>query len=813
MFATLFTSIKYNVRLFRRDWPFLIASILALGLGIGASTVTFGIIDSLWLKPLPFNVPDRIVQVVRAGPNGVADLVSAPLVLGWEKAPGVEALAAYTLYPVGLNLEAGDQPVRVAGLPVSGDFFAVFGVKAAIGRTLVPDDARPGVPLSVVLTDRFWKSQFNGDSRVLGTTVRMNKEVYTVVGVMPPSFRFPTGADVWISLQLPVTSHDPTNLYLTVARLKPGISIEQAGLQLNAIVTVLASEYHAGAFTGIKALVVPLQKYLAGSVRLLITIVSCAVALVLLIACVNFGSLLLGSLSAHSKDIAVRIALGANRLRLARELLVGSVLLAVTGWVVGLVFAWVSGNLVVQFLATMPQISRSVFSAPVLLFALLLSVVIGLIVGLAPLARATSIPVEQSLRDNLDRAIGGRAHQRLRRLIIVCEVAFSVILVVGTGIFIMGLFRAMNAKTGFESQNVLTFEMSYPRELCTDRTRFNLFLNSVLTNLSTIPNVQQAGSTSTLPLERGPDFPFAFNAGGGEVIGDAEYRVISPEYFQAMRVPLRKGRTFSASDIADAEPVVVINEQMARQYWPGENALEKYLTVAKPLGPAWSDASPRRVVGIVGNVRELALDKGAPATMFVPYTQVKAPILSSLMFCEIPSRFVLKTATAPASAIEQVKRRVHDIDAAQALAEVKPMDSVIEESIATRRLTGTLLIIFSGSAILLAIFGIYSVMAQSVVQRRRELALRMALGATPAQVFKMVLIDATKLGGFGAAVGLLLTFVLWWIIQSQIPGFQAPEPALWVSVSVVLALLAAISAVIPARRATKIDPLPMLRSI
>jgi putative ABC transport system permease protein len=815
MSAALITSIKYNVRIFRRDGPFLIASVLALGLGIGASTVTFGIVDLLWLKPLPFNDPENIVQIVRAGRNGLADLVSTPLVLGWQKAPAIEALGAYTLFPTGLNLETGDQPVRVAGMPVSADFFTVFGVKAAFGRTLVPYDTRPGAPLSVLLSDRFWKSNFNGNPRMLGTSVRMNKEVYTVVGVMPPSFRFPTSADVWIPLQLPVTSTDPTNLYLAVAKLKPGVSIGQAAQQLNAIMTIIANGYPAGTFTGVKAVVLPLQKYLAGSVSLLIMIVTCAVSLVVLIACVNFGILLLGSLSGHSKDIAVRIALGANRLSLARELLVGSILLALTGYAVGLLFAWVSGNLAMRFLTTMPQVSRSVFNVPVLLFSLLLAILIGLIVGLAPIARLTSIPVEQSLRDNADWASGGRTRQRLRRVIIVCEVAFSMVLLVGTGVFVKGLLQAINAKPGFEPENVLTFEMSYPQQLCADRKKFNLFTNSVLTGLSTIPAVQQAASTSTLPLERGPDFPFTFNAGSGagDIVGDAEFRVISPDYFRAMVIPVREGRALGASDTADTEPVAIINEQMARQYWPAGNALGQYLTVAKSLGPGWSDSTPRRVVGIFGNVRELALDQNAPATMFVPYTQVKAPLLSSLMFCEIPSRFVVKTAAIPGSMIEQVERKVHEIDPAQALAEIKPMDRILEESIETRRLTGMVLGIFSSAAILLAILGTYSIMAQSVIQRRREIAMRMALGATSDQVFKIVLMDAVKLGCFGTALGLLLIFILWWIVQSLISGFQAPALVLWVPVSVALVLLAAVAAIIPARRAAKTDPLPMLRSI
>jgi predicted permease len=468
-----------------------------------------------------------------------------------------------------------------------------------------------------------------------------------------------------------------------------------------------------------------------------------------------------------------------------------------------------------RFLTEMPQISSSIFNVPVLLFALLLSIVIGVIVGLVPLARTTSTPIEQSLRDNVDRAIGGRTRQRLRRLIVVCEVAFSVVLLVGTGLFVKTLLHAVNGRTGFDSQNVLTFEMSFPRALCADRTRFNLFFSSLLTNISTIPEVQQAASTSTLPLERGPDFPFTLNAasGGGEVIGDAEFRVTSPEYFQAMGIPVRKGRPFAASDTADTEPVVIINEQMAGQYWPAGNALGQYLTVGKNMGPEWSDTAPRRVVGIAGNVKELALDQSAPATMFVPYNQVKASALSYLMFCEIPSRFVLKTTATPTALIEGVRRRVHDIDTSQALAEVKPMDSIIEESIATQRLTGAVLGIFSGAAILLAIFGIYSVIAQSVVQRRREYAMRIALGATPARVFKSVLIDAAKLGATGAAVGLLLTFLLWWVVQHQIVGFQAPEPILWVSVSVGLALLAAFSAIIPARRAATTDPLPLLKAI
>jgi predicted permease len=811
--AGMLMDVRNALAIFRREPGFALISVLVLGLGIGLNTATFGVANALWLRPLPFDHPERIIELLRVLPEGSADVVSVAQLVAWQKAASFEAVAGYGLFPGGFNLETGGEPIRLAGMPVTEGFFRVLGVKPAVGRGFEPQDGRLGAAQVAVLSDQLWASRFGRDRAVLGSVLRMNHKAYTVVGVMPPQFRFPTTADLWIPLQLAPDSLDPANLFLAFGRLKPEASMTQAKLELDQIMGDVRRALPPDVSVGIGTQLVPLQEYLTGNTRVLLLIVSGAVFLVLLIACTNFANLLVGYFDERIRDLAIRSALGATTTRLASQVIACSVVLAAAGGAAGLLLAMAMRGVSGVFLDGMPLAQGWRLDSSVLLFHTGLSVLVGLLTGLVPIANVAGPNLEQALREGSDRASAGGRRVMMRRSIVVAQISLSLALMVGAGLFVQSLVQMLKVNPGFDARNVLTFQMSLPESVCSERVRREAFLTAALERLGTIPGAAAVAVVTTLPLERGPDLPFTAHRSvqGQDVDANAEFRAISPDYFKVMGIPLREGRSFSSTDTADSVPVAVVNERLARERWPGQSALDQSLTIGTVMGPGWADKGPRRIVGVVADVKELKLDEPAPEVVFVPHGQVTAPAMSSVVYCEIPTRGVVRTHVPPLSLVPAVKSQVFAVDPGQPIAEIKTMESVVADATQTHRFMTSVLGLFAMGATLLAAFGIYGVTARAVLQRRRELAIRMALGASTADVVRMVAVEGARLGAIGTGIGLVLVFVITRVSAGEVLGIHAMAPGVWAAAALLLVAVAMLASFVPARRAARIEPMDTLR--
>lgn len=810
---TLWYDIKADLRSLRRNPGFVAMSVLALGIGIGANTAVFKSIEAVWIRPLPFDHTERIVEVFRGLREGPSDFVSAPLLLGWEKAKTLDAFAGYGLFPSGLNLETSSGPERVAGLPVSDQFFQVFGVPPELGRTFRPEDSKPEAPPVVVLSYRFWVSHFARNSMIVGSSIQMNQKLYTVIGVMPPRFRYPTIADMWILL--PLSARDPANLYLAVARLRPGVSVEQASGEMSTLMRDVAKQLPPGVEVGISTVLIPLQLYLLGGTRSILTAVAWATLFAFLVACANFSNLLLGYLSTRQADLAIRASLGASRFRIVRQFLIPTLLLAFSGGLIGVVFAFETINLTAIFTTNIPQVPTGGISGSVLLFDFALTLIAAALGSVTVLAFLSRTHLNCAPQESSHRMSGSIGRSRLQRALVVCEMSVSLILLAGAGLFAYNLIRILRVNPGFAPDNVLTFQMSFSRSRCADPQQLVQFLANLQEHVQTVPGVDAVATVSSLPFEQGIDLPYSvpYSAVAGRTAyasGEAEFRVISGNYFSVLRIPVLNGRLLNATDMVNSEPVAVINESFAREI-PDHQSLGHYVTVGQAMGPGWTDRAPRRIVGIVGDVRELGQDSPVPPLIYVPASQITAPVLASVVFCEIPTRVIIKTAGAPISFVPEVKHRVLQLDATQAIAEVKTMSEVVTAATQQQRLIGRLLAIFALGAIILAALGVYGVMTQYVVLRRGELAIRIALGARRRDIFNIVSVQGIALGIFGVAIGLALLIAGMHLLSAFVFGMKEYSTAIYVFSSATLIIIAFVSTLVPAARAARIDPAELLR--
>jgi len=807
----LFRDVQYGVRVLRKSPGFTVAAVLTLALSIGANTAIFSVVEAVLLQPLPFRNPDRLAMVWEdASFMGFPQNTPAPAnFVDWKSRNHVFQDMAALIGDL-MNL-TGDGPAEEVEVKLATpNFFPLLGVRPVMGRTFLPEEDRAGAGKVVLLSQGLWVRRYNGRPEIVGKRILMNGEAYTVVGVLPPGFDFPDRVDVWIPLVLsPEQWRQRGNHFLeVVARMRDGVTIAGARTDMAAIAGQLEREYPA-TNARITTAVIPLHDQFVGNLRLAFIVLMAAVGGVLLIACANLANLLLARATVRQREMAVRMALGARRNRIVRQVLTESTLLSLLGGAAGVLLAsWTSKfltSLVPLALATTATIR---LSAPVLLFSTVIATCAGILFGLAPALQISGVTVAESLKQGGWGGVGaGRA--RVRSALVVAQVSVTVILLIGTGLMLQTLAHLHRIDPGFRPDQVLCLRTSLSvsansryREL-QDRVEF---YQRVLARVRVLPGVVAAGYTTFLPLtNRGGTSNFEIEGKPIVTAGDlndANHRVVTPDYLRAIGVPLIAGRFLDESDGPNARPAALVNQTMARQFWPGEDPLGKRFKLGND-----SDATPWiTIVGVVGDVRQMGLDVPARAEMYFSYRQ---PAGSFGYFT--PRDLAIHVAGDPLRFASAVRRVIAEVDKDQPISHVQPMQALLDSEVAGRRVQAELLGAFAVLALVLASLGIYGVLAYTITQRTPEIGLRMALGAQEQDVLRSVMSQGARLTASGVVLGLGGAWMLTRLMRSLLYGVTATDMTTFIGSSAIFLLVGLSACYFPARRAARIDPTLALR--
>ncbi|HYC60529.1 MAG TPA: ABC transporter permease [Thermoanaerobaculia bacterium] len=798
----LLQDLRYGFAMMVKKPAFTLIAISALMLGIGANTAIFSIVNSVLLRPLPYDEAEQLVRIHDSKPPELERFpVSPGNFTRWRASTrSFERVAAYHSAGRPLVLTGGARPEQLEASRVSANLFALLRVKPALGRTFSVDEEESGRDRVLLLSHSMWQQRFGGDPRIVGRTVTLSDNVYTIVGVMPPSFRFPSETtQVWVPLGF--TAKDRTrhgSHYLTVlARLRSGTPIESAQAEMNAIAQALAREL-PNTNGGWSTKVVAWQEDLVGSLRTPLAVLSAAVFFVLLIACVNVTNLLLARATSRSREVAIRVALGASRGRIVRQLLTESLLLAVTGGALGLLFAIAGVRVLGRFAAdTLPAIKDVSIDARVLGFTLLASILTGVIFGLAPALQLAGSETTDALKDGARGTTGGTRRTQLRKILVVAEVGLALVLLVAAGLLIRSFTKLRDVQPGFDAKNVLTMNLSLSRVRYPDDAQKARFAEYAVREVSALPGVESAAVVSPLPFGSDTNYGFAID---GQPIGDesrlptANHYVISADYFRAMRVPINRGRAFTDRDRDGAPRVAIINETMARTYFPSVDPIGRRIYVTNGT-EVW-----REIVGVAGDVKQYGLDTDAKPQIYEPYLQ--EPFFAMNLILRSPH--AERMADAATS-------RLLALDKDQPVTGIRTLESLVADSMARRRFSMTLLTLFASAALLLAAMGIYGVMAYFVSQRTHEIGIRMSLGAHAADILRLIVGEGARLVATGVAVGLAAAFLLTRAMSALLFGVSATDLPTFAGVAVMLLGVALLASYIPARRATKLDLVVALR--
>jgi predicted permease len=803
---TIGQDLRYGARMLLRQPGFTSIVVLTLALGIGANTAIFSLVEAVMLRPLPFPEPDRLVMIwedsSRKGsfrgnpaPGNYSD---------WRTQNRVfEDVAAFS--GTSLNLTGDGEPEKINAQVVTANFFSVLGSQPVLGRNFLETDGRPEAGKVVLLSYGLWQQRFASDPNLVGKDILLNEQKFTVVGVMPAGFQL-IGAEVGLWLPAIFSQRDLTDRgshYLTIiARLKVGVTLQQAQADIETITQQIARDFTKDA-ENLWAFVLPLHEHLVGDRRLALMVLLAAVGCVLLIACANIANLLLARAAVRHKEIAVRNALGATRLRIVRQMLTESLLLASLGGVLGLMFAFWSFAFLKQLIPESMALSIKLsISAPVFVYTLLLSLLTGLSFGIAPALQAAKLDLNEALKQSGGRSGIGTGHRRLRSTLVVVEVALSLMLLVGAGLLIQTFMQLRSLDPGFRSENVLMVTTNLPRNKYGELPKRTAFYQQVLERIKALPGVTASACTTAVPLTwKGGTNSFSVD-GPVQMPGQsALHRQISADYFQTLGIPLRQGRYFNEHDKPESLPVAIINEMMARQFWPDGEVIGKRFKLGSPDSPnPWLT-----IVGIAGDVKQMGLDVPVKAEMYLPYQQV------SYNISFVPNHLVIHTVDDPLRLVTAVRQAVWAVDHDQPVSNIKTLEEVLASEVSQRRLGMSLLAAFAVLALLLASMGIYGVLSYAVTQRTPEIGMRMALGAQPGDVLRMVLSEGMRLVLFGLAIGLSASFVLTRVMTSLLFGVSATDPLTFTMIALLLLAVASLACYIPARRAMKVDPLVALR--
>lgn len=814
----LLQDVRYAARMLRRSPGFTITAILALALGIGANTAIFTVVNKVLLEPLPYPQPDRLVELELSGPQGNADVTSIPKFNVWREQTRVfEAVAAYSAEGPGINLTGVDRPQQLKGTRASADFFRVFGVPMEIGRAYTEQEDVPGGPKLVVLSYGFWRNQFGGEPNVVGKTLELSGEAYTVAGVVGSSFDSSPATDIYLPLEADPNSTDQAHYLSCTARLKPGVALGTA----QAAMKVAADEFRRkfpdtlGPQDGFTA--VPLRDAAVGDVRNSLFVLLGAVGLVLLIACANVANLLLVRATIRRREIAVRAALGAGRRRVISQLLSESVLLCFAGGVLGLVLGYFGVRVLLAINpGDIPLIGERgaeiTMDWRVLGFTLLVSVLTGVLFGLIPALSASRADLSLTLRESGLRSGSGLRQNKARSLLVLTEMALAVILLVGAALLLRTFAALRGVDPGFSTHNVLTMNMSITGPRFQKTAGVAQLVEDARRRVEAVPGVEALATTCCLPLEGGLGLPFTIEGRPrtkGPYDGGGGYDIVSPEYFSVFRIPLIRGRMFTVHDDGAAPGVVLISEAMAKKFWPNGDAVGARITIGKGVGPEFTEPA-REVVGIVGDARNGGLGTEPFPIMYIPVAQVPDGV-TALNSRIAPIQFVIRTKVEPFSLSGEIQKVLREASGGMPVGHVRSMNQVVSQSMARSDFNTTLLTIFAAGALLLAAIGIYGLIAYSVQQRTQEIGIRMALGASPERVRRMVVLEGMRLVLGGVVIGVAAALALSRFMVSLVFGVKVRDPAVFVTVVVVLSAVALTATYVPALRASRVDPLESLR--
>ncbi len=792
----LLKDLRFGLRSLGRSPGFTAVTLLTLALGIGANTAVFSIVNAVVLQPLPYRAPEQLVQVWLEPHISMAktDFVEIK-----KAASSFDDLAAYSGW--GFTVTGGGEPAKVEGARTTANLFPLLGVQATLGRVFRPEEDQPGHDQVAVLSYGLWQRRYGGDPQIVGRAITVDGTPRTVVGVMSKDFDFLRAhpADLWLPATLnPSEQDDYTAGYLTLlGRLKNGVTVAQAQSEMTAIAHHLL-EKRATRPSADGPLVVPLQAEMVADVRTMLFILLGVVGFVLLIACANVANLQLARTSTRQRELAIRAALGATRGRLIRQLLTENCLLGLLGGAAGVALAWVGLDLLLRLLPLqLPLSGAPGISGGVLLFSLGVSVLTGLLFGLAPALQISQPDLQAPLKEG-GRAATPRAGRRLRSLLVVAEVALALLLVVGAGLLIKSFARLQKVDPGFNPERVVSFQLSPAIE---DAGRARVYYREVFERLEALPGVESVGGIHLLPMSEGnwnpglkiEDQPAAPDAAARSI----NWRLVTPDYFQAMKIPLRAGRFFKATDTENAPVVALINETLARKYWPGMSPLGKRIRTGFEKKDEWAT-----VVGVVGDIKQQGLGNQTEPEMYRPYVQHEF----------LPDMNVMvRTTSDPAALAASLRSAVWSVNKNVPITHLTPMEEVVAHSIAQARSTMLLLALFALVGLVLGAIGIYGVISYTVTQRTPEIGVRMALGAAPADVLKLVLGQGLKLVSLGIFAGLLGALVLTRLLSSLLFGVSATDPATFALIALLLLLVALIACYFPAARATRVDPMTALR--
>jgi putative ABC transport system permease protein len=804
---SIFTDIRFGFRsLLKRPGATAIA-LVTLALGIGVNTAIFSAVDSILLRPLPLQDPERLVSVWEHTPAlGIQQNQAAPAnFFDLRNQNSVfEALGAYG--PLDINLTGAGEPERLDGQLVSANVFAILGVAPALGRTFLPNEDQVGQEHVVVLSDALWQRRFNRDPSIINRNLTLNGESFTVVGIMPRGFFFPAReTEAWVPWAMePDQASGRGDHYLAlVARLKAGVTIERANADLAAIGQRLSIEYPR-TNEGLGFIAHSLHRDYVGDLRLPMLILFGAVGLVLLIACANVANLLLAQATTRRREIAIRIALGARRWTIVRQLLVESLLLACGGALMGVLGAlWGVQALAKLLPESLSKLQGVAIDTRVLLFTLGVSVLTAIVFGGLPALLASRTTPGATLSDVARDVAGGNSGRHVRRVLVVSEVALAVVLLVSAGLLIRSFQLLRKVEPGFNPENALTMRMVLPFPKYAKQETRRAFYDEVLRQVEETPGVEAAGMITFLPLSfSGMNFSFSVEGHSGPSdmnLPFALWRVVSPDYFRAMGIPLLRGRYFELHDSPESTPVVLINRRFAEQYWPAEDAIGKRLKV----GPADSQNAWLTVVGVVGDVRQTGLYE-QKLEFYVPYMQERRSFMA-------PRDLVVRTKAEPGVIAAAVRKAVWAVDKDQPVSNVRTLDEVFSAAISQERFQALMLGLFAALALVLACVGLYGVISYSVVQRTHEIGVRMALGARPVDVLRLVIREGMLLTFAGLVLGVVAGTFVTRVLTDMLFGVTPRDPLTFVGVPVLLLGVAFLACYIPARRATRIDPLIALR--
>jgi putative ABC transport system permease protein len=819
--AVFLSDIRYASRTLLKNRAFTLAAVLALALGIGANTAIFTVIDAVLLRPLPYPDSDRIVQVMRGYPSGQGPTISIAKYLFWKRhSTAVDHMAAFDFLGPGVALGGSGEPEQVKAIHVAADYFPLFGARTVVGRTFLAEEDRPGGAPVAVIGHGLWKRRFGADPGLLGGTVTLAGEPHTVVGVLAADFQPYPAAEVWLPLKADAASISQAHYVIVAGRLKPGVSLAAAKAQLRVVGEQFRAAFPDAMGSSESVTASLLQREMAGDIRPALLVLGGAVMLVLLIACANVANLLLARAAGRSREIALRMALGAGRGRLVRQLMTESIVLALAGGALGLVLgAWGVKALLAISPGNVPRAAEigMLPDANVLLFTLAVSLVTGVLFGLAPALGASRRDLAESLKEGGGRTTPGLRRNRARGLLVITELALALVLLAGAALLLRSFLALRNVNPGFDARGVLTMKVSLAGARYAATAPMADFARRVAMRLEALPGVEAAAMVTNLPFEQGPDLPMriegrapdAANAGGS-----CQWRAIGPHYFQAMRIPLLRGRAFGEGDAAGAPQVVIVNDAFARRHWPGyaegkENPIGRRVVIGVGMGPEFAD-SPREIVGIVGDTRDVALATPPGPAMYVPGGQVPNGA-SALINKIVPGAIVMRAAVDPMSLAQAVRREILAVDAQLPVFDLRSMEQVAAASMARQNFQMVLLGAFASVALLLAAIGVYGVISYSVEQRTNEIGIRMALGAGAGQMVRLVVGQAMRLAGAGLALGLAASFAATRVLSGMLFGVQPTDPVAYAAVAIVLGAVALAASYVPARRATRVNPIAALR--